>query len=196
SSNTRWFDNHIYPSPNGVTIFFRDITEHKKKELKAVKLAKRNALILDMMQNSFLLTDAALNVVDVNPAFCKSIGYSRAELLKMNVTDFDVKLNANEIKKKLKKATEQGIIQFETKNKKKNGDVIDVEIVLAEMEIDGQFYFASFGRDISESKRAEDQIINEKKLSDSIINSLPGIFYLYDKNRKFLRWNKNFEIIS
>lgn len=40
------------------------------------------------------------------------------------------------------------------------------------------------------------QLIMEKELSDAIINGLPGIFYLYDKERKFLRWNKNFEIIS
>lgn len=33
-------------------------------------------------------------------------------------------------------------------------------------------------------------------LSDLIINSLPGIFYLYDRNGKFIRWNKNFEIVS
>ena len=195
-SVAKWIENHIYPSSNGVSVFFKDITERKKKESNFVKLAKRNALILDMMQYSFLLTDAELNVVDVNPAFCKTIGYTREEVLKMNVTDFDVKLSANEIKQNFKKTIESGIIQFETKNKKKNGIVIDVEVVLTEMEIDGQFYFASFGRDISESKKAEEQIINEKKLSDSVINSLPGIFYLYDKNRKFLRWNKNFEIIS
>ena len=195
-SVARWIENHIYPSSNGVSVFFKDITERKKKESNFVKLAKRNALILDIMQYSFLLTDAELNVVDVNPAFCKTIGYTREEVLKMNVTDFDVKLSANEIKQNFKKTIESGIIQFETKNKKKNGVVIDVEVVLTEMEIDGQFYFASFGRDISESKKAEEQIINEKKLSDSVINSLPGIFYLYDKNRKLLRWNKNFEIIS
>ena len=195
-SVAKWIENHIYPSSNGVSVFFMDITERKKKESDFVKPAKRNALILDMMQYSFLLTDAELNVVDVNPAFCKTIGYTREEVLKMKVTDFDVKLSANEIKQNLKKTIESGIIQFETKNKKKNGVIIDVEVILAEMEINGQFYFASFGRDISESKRAEEQIINEKKLSDSIINSLPGIFYLYDKNGKFLRWNKNFEIIS
>jgi PAS domain S-box-containing protein len=192
----RWIENHIYPSPNGVSVFFMDITARKKKESDFVKLAKRNALILDIMQYSFLLTDANLNVVDVNPAFCKTIGYTREEVLKMKVTDFDVKFNEKEIKQNLNKTIESGIIQFDTKNRKKNGTVIDVEVVLTEMEIDGQFYFASFGRDISESKKAEEQIINEKKLSDSVINSLPGIFYLYDKNRKFLRWNKNFEIIS
>ena len=103
---------------------------------------------------------------------------------------------SKQIKQNLKKTLKLGIIQFETKNKRKDGVIIDVEVVLTEMEIDGKIYFASFGRDISESKRAEEQIINEKKLSDSIINSLPGIFYLYEKNGKFLRWNKNFETIS
>ncbi len=43
---------------------------------------------------------------------------------------------------------------------------------------------------------AEDATEKEKYLSDSIINSLPGIFYLYNKEGKFLRWNKNFEIVT
>jgi PAS domain S-box-containing protein len=191
-----WFENHIYPSSTGASIFSRDITAGKKKESNTIKLARRNALILETMQNNFLLTDAELKVVDINPAFCKTIGYSREELLKMHVTDFDVKLNANGIKQNLKKAIGSDIVQFETTIKKKDGTTIDVEVALAKIEIDGQFYFSSFGQDISESKRVEEQIMNEKKLSDSIINSLPGIFYLYNKNGKFLRWNKNFEIIS
>lgn len=40
------------------------------------------------------------------------------------------------------------------------------------------------------------QIIREKDLSDSIINSLPGIFYLQDMTGKNLRWNKELERIS
>ncbi|HEX4851274.1 MAG TPA: PAS domain S-box protein, partial [Puia sp.] len=36
----------------------------------------------------------------------------------------------------------------------------------------------------------------EETLSDSIINSLPGIFYLFDHEGKFLRWNKRFELVS
>ena len=191
-----WIENHFYPSADGVSIFFIDVTEQKKRESTFIRQAKRNALILDMMQNSFMLTDAELKILDVNPAFCKLIGYSRNELLEMNVADFDVLLSEQELKRNLNRATNEGIIQLETKNKKKNGEIIDVEIVLSEMEIDGQYYFASFGRDITESKRAKEQIITEKELSYSIINSLPGVFYIYDENGKFLKWNKNFEIIS
>jgi len=38
--------------------------------------------------------------------------------------------------------------------------------------------------------------INEIELSDTVINCLPGIFYLQDESGKYLRWNKNFEIAS
>ena len=45
-------------------------------------------------------------------------------------------------------------------------------------------------------ERRTSQLTMEKELSDSIINSLPGIIYIYDKNRKFFRWNRNFESVS
>jgi PAS domain S-box-containing protein len=47
-----------------------------------------------------------------------------------------------------------------------------------------------------EKEMAEKETGKEKELSISIINSLPGIFYLCDSEGKFLRWNKNFERIS
>ena len=50
--------------------------------------------------------------------------------------------------------------------------------------------------DITDRKRAEEVMQEEKTLSESIINSLPGIFYLFDAQGKFLRWNRNFEIVS
>ena len=40
------------------------------------------------------------------------------------------------------------------------------------------------------------ELKHEKDLSDSIINSLPGIFYLFDRDGRFLRWNKYLETIS
>ena len=51
-------------------------------------------------------------------------------------------------------------------------------------------------RDITEQKRIEEAVIKERDLSDSIINSLPGIFYLLDEKGKNLRWNKNFEKVT
>ncbi len=50
--------------------------------------------------------------------------------------------------------------------------------------------------DITKQYLAERQIVAEKEISDTIINSLPGVFYLYNRQGKFYRWNKNFETVS
>jgi two-component system cell cycle sensor histidine kinase/response regulator CckA len=50
--------------------------------------------------------------------------------------------------------------------------------------------------DITTAKQAEADIQHEKALSDSLINSLPGIFYLFNEEGQFLRWNENFEKIG
>ncbi len=51
-------------------------------------------------------------------------------------------------------------------------------------------------RDVTEQRKINDEVARERSLSASIIKSLPGIFYLYNRHRKFLRWNKNFETVS
>ena len=47
-----------------------------------------------------------------------------------------------------------------------------------------------------EKKASTELLFREKKLSDSIINSLPGVFYLFDNNGKYLKWNKNLETVT
>lgn len=53
-----------------------------------------------------------------------------------------------------------------------------------------------FSEVITERKLAEEALRSERDLSNTVLESMPGIFYMYDENRKFLRWNKNFEHVS
>lgn len=45
-------------------------------------------------------------------------------------------------------------------------------------------------------KKAERALRTEKQFSDSIINMLPGVFYMYDERLSFLRWNSKFEEVT
>lgn len=51
-------------------------------------------------------------------------------------------------------------------------------------------------KDVTDKKLADELIIKEKALLNTVINSLPGIFYLFNNDGKFLLWNKNFEEVS
>jgi PAS domain S-box-containing protein len=51
-------------------------------------------------------------------------------------------------------------------------------------------------RDMTERKRAEENLAHERDLYQALVNSLPGIFYLFDEHGRFLRWNKNLETVT
>jgi PAS domain S-box-containing protein len=53
-----------------------------------------------------------------------------------------------------------------------------------------------FITDISVQKRVEQSLTKEKRFSDSVIDSLPGVFYLFTAEGRYLRWNKNLERVS
>lgn len=60
---------------------------------------------------------------------------------------------------------------------------------------DISFALDNFQRE-QERVKAEETARLEKRFSDVIIDSMPGILYLYDETGKFLRWNRNFEHVS
>jgi len=71
--------------------------------------------------------------------------------------------------------------------------------VLAELvpdEFGAPRYLSGTLQDITAQVIAQNQIITERNLSDSIINSLPGVFYLFNREGIHLRWNKNFEEVT
>ena len=72
----------------------------------------------------------------------------------------------------------------------------DKEIhLLEEAAGDVSFGLDNFVRD-EERRVAEEKVRQERDFSAAILNSLPGVFYLYDQHGRFLRWNQNFERIT
>jgi len=49
---------------------------------------------------------------------------------------------------------------------------------------------------VCERKLAEQKLVYEKELLETTINSMPGIFYLFTSEGRYLRWNKNHEEVS
>ena len=51
-------------------------------------------------------------------------------------------------------------------------------------------------KNIEENKRVTKDLEKEKKFTEKVLSSLPGIFYLYDEDGNIVRWNKNHEILT
>jgi PAS domain S-box-containing protein len=54
----------------------------------------------------------------------------------------------------------------------------------------------ALAKEVGERRRAEQSLLQEKSFAEATLDSLPGVFYLFNREGRFLRWNKNFETVS
>jgi PAS domain S-box-containing protein len=67
--------------------------------------------------------------------------------------------------------------------------------VLEQAADDISFALDNLARE-QERQQAEAAARAERRFADAMIDSMPGILYLYDEAGRFLRWNRNFETVS
>jgi len=80
---------------------------------------------------------------------------------------------------------------------KANGDVSWFQdIVNVEYKNKEPFILRGFLIDITARKQADLILQEEKQFSDSIIGSLPGLFFMIDREFRYVRWNKNYEKLA
>ena len=77
--------------------------------------------------DSVLLLDEDANILDCNEKMYKQLGYSKSEILSLNLADIDALETKKDIVNKIKKAKKAGSITFKTIHKRKDGSAILVE---------------------------------------------------------------------
>ncbi|MFI4941397.1 MAG: EAL domain-containing protein, partial [Burkholderiales bacterium] len=99
------------------------------------------------------------NVIEANDSFCRMLGYTQEEVVRLNVSDWDVQFTAEELKARVKEFIDQGSsATFDTIHRRKDGSLLNVEVSCSGVNIEGgQFVFAT-SRDITERKLAESEI--------------------------------------
>ena len=66
------------------------------------------------------------------------------------------------------------------------------EVLIRKLEVKMQ----ELEKDIAAQKQAERTLQRERDFYNTVLNSLPGVFFCYDEHLKFLRWNTNFEQVT
>ena len=138
--------------------------------------------------------------LEVNDALCATLGYSKAELLRMSWTELthpdDLASDLAQFQRML-----SGEIDHYAMDKRfvhRDGHVVYTRLAVSHVrKPDGQIdYVLAMVEDISERKLAEIALTAEKQLSQDILNALPGIFYMFDTANRLVRWNHQFSVIT
>jgi len=160
----------------GVFAAARDITDIKQAQQDIRLQADRHHTMLLTVPDGYWVVDNNGKMLDVNDNYLKMSGYTREEFLNLAVPDVEVLETSEETTQHIQKIFPTGFDRFETKHKRKDGSVFDVEISASYEKTTGQFI--TFIRDITERKKSEEIILKERKRFNDVLEMLPAFVVL------------------
>ena len=172
----------------------KDLTINLHQTLKSLgDESSRLQTILAMASDGIHILDKNGNVVQFSDLFARMLGYTHAETARLNVVDWDTEIPETELLDALNRLI-QHPGKFETRHRRKDGSVIDVEINARGVELEGEDYLYASARDITESKKAKDTLEQLTQEQQAMLdNELVGIMKL--RNRRITWKNKAMERI-
>jgi PAS domain S-box-containing protein len=136
-----------------------DIVRRKRTEEELVRKELWYRTIFDMSPSGVLLEDLEGNIVDFNPAFCKSVGYSREELEGANIRMLVPEGFRTEISDHINKIRHGTALLHTVKNVKKDGTPCWMELHETMVRLpDGRKGILVVSNDITERVNAEEQL--------------------------------------
>ncbi|MBK7500161.1 MAG: PAS domain S-box protein [Ignavibacteriales bacterium] len=141
--------------PYNMVAVFTDITERKRFEESLKSSEEKYRMLLDFASDAFFQGDSNGNFIYINNKAIDLTGYSREELLKMNIKDLFSKELLETSPLRYDKLLAGETIKTERAVVKKNGTSVYVEISSKQMP-DGTYQ--SFMRDITEIKKSEKEL--------------------------------------
>lgn len=168
---------HVLKDENGnVTGIFssgENITKRKEAEQNLKESEEKFRRITSNSADAIFISDRKGNYTYVNPKASELLGYSYNEFLKMNIADLSKPEDLNNQKKDFQKLLNKGFFVAELEIVKKDGSVLQVDLNTTLLP-DGSVYASC--RDITERKKVEREILQEKSKAEKNESFLRAIF--------------------
>ena len=176
----------------------RDELQHEVAE-RTAELASQESLadsIIETLPGIFFLVDDRERILRWNEELERVSGCSAAEIAGRHPLEFFAEDTRPYLAERMREGFVTGTTNAEAEIVAKDGTRHPRWFTSKRFPLGGGNALVGVGIDISERRAAEERLEREKALSDNIIQSLPGVFYMFDDQGRFLRWNDAFSRIS
>ncbi|MDE1980734.1 MAG: PAS domain S-box protein [Betaproteobacteria bacterium] len=133
---------------------------------------RMNESLLHIASDGIHVLDAQGILVEMSDSFCQTLDYPREEMLGMHVSAWDAKWSEDELRERIVWLMGHGEATFETRHRRKDGTLIDVEIHAKSFNLGDETLLFCSSRDISVRKESESLI---RLQAGALNNSINGI---------------------
>jgi two-component system cell cycle sensor histidine kinase/response regulator CckA len=135
----------------------RDATARVDAERALERRERELRTILQTAIDGFASLNGRGVIAEVNEAFCAITGYSRQELLGMHISGLDRVESDAQVAARMASIRASGADRFETRYRRKDGALIDVELSVR-YSADVEERYHAFLRDVTDRKHAEAEL--------------------------------------
>jgi two-component system sensor histidine kinase UhpB len=179
-------------------VVINDITERIKAEKSLRQHEETNRLIMSSSLDAIICMDIFGKITFWNPQAETIFGWKSRDIEGKHLADTIIPPQYREQHRKGLTnflITGEGpvlnrIIEISAMNKE--GSEFPIELAIIPIHQDDTTFFCGFIRDITERKKAEEQLSGERNLLRSLIDNLPDYIYVKDKETHYIINNKAF----
>jgi PAS domain S-box-containing protein len=170
-----------------VNVYGLDITIRKRAEEELLQSEKKYRLLFDANPHPMWVYDLeSLRFLAVNDTAIRTYGYSREEFLAMKIKDIcpaeDIPALLEGISNVAEGVDWSGI----GRHMKKDGSIFFVETITHTIMFEGRRAEIVLSIDVTERKRAEENLAEERNLLRTLIDNMPDNIYVKDTSSRFL----------
>jgi diguanylate cyclase (GGDEF)-like protein/PAS domain S-box-containing protein len=182
-----WIDVRAYPTADGLSVYFHDITEKRLAQDALRKSEQRFRNLFQQAGDSILIADRQLRIAAVNGRACAHFGYTEEEMLGMSVRDIDSNFDYGT---PLLDSLRQGQTHLlRILKRRKDGSTFPAEVHVSRFEDGGQEYFQAIVRDLTEREDAERQLRESEQRFREVIEMTPAGYVLASADGRILDVN-------
>jgi diguanylate cyclase (GGDEF)-like protein/PAS domain S-box-containing protein len=162
-----WFEVSVHlpesedARATGAIGHIRDLTERKRTEELLRDEISRRRILVEQSRDGIVILES-------NQAFARMLGYSMDEVRRLHLWDWDTQYSKGELLGMIEAVDETGA-QVETRHRRKDGTLCEVEISTNGAVFGGEKYVFCVCRDVSE-KKAMEQRIRDLAIRDPLTN--------------------------
>ena len=151
-----WLEARIYPTQNGICVYFKVITQQKQAIEALRESEERFRNLFERASDALFLHDFEGKIVDANQQACDSLGYSRNELLQLDIGSIESEYNLRKMTYKWEEM-DRVSASIIGKHRRKDTTEFPVEILISLFEFRDCRLILLMARDITERAKAEEK---------------------------------------
>ncbi|MEA3435500.1 MAG: PAS domain S-box protein, partial [Thermodesulfobacteriota bacterium] len=167
--------------PKTVLEVSRNITKRKMAGEMLKESEKKYRVLFETAHDAIFLSDETGKFVDVNRMACKSLKYTKRELLKLSNREIDADPRGYEAFIKAR----DGVVEkfmFEVNQRKKDGTIFPVEITGSFFMVNDKRISMAISRDITERKQAEEMLRTERDKFQGMLAAMTEGVYIVNQD--------------